>query len=259
MRAAFLLALLLPAACAAPLPQDPAAAYERLRERYARSGGIELEGTLVSAGRTTRLSLKAAPPAAGSLEITTTQDFADETQTETQRWIGDGAAVYLQSDERKECVLTAASWRQLEVLSQLDFLAPAWTSGTPPPAARVEWADPEHGALRLYDAAGALLREYRLADGLIAGARGFGDEGEWTFSAERTVLRRGAPAAGFATPLPADYVVLGTPYDEFNHLRGLLQPGDYAPEITLLNLDGGQRNLSEFRGRPILIAFWFYH
>lgn len=259
MRAACLVALLLPAACAAPLPQDPAAAYERLRERYSRSGSIELDGTLVTPGRSIQLRLRAAPPASGSLEIVTTDDFLGEAQTETQRWVGDGSAIYLLNEERRECVLTAASWRQFEALELLDFLAPAWTRGQPPPAARVEWADPARSALRLLDADGALIREYGLSDGLISTAAGYGADGEWTFTARRTVLQDGPPPAGFAAQLPENYAILGTPYDEFNHLRGLLEPGEFAPEITLVDLDGGERTLSELRGRPILIAFWFYH
>lgn len=259
MRAACFAALLLTAACAAPLPRDPAASYEKLRERYARSGGIELDGTLITPGRSMQLRLRAAPPASGSLEIVTTDEFLGEAQTETQRWVGNGTAIYLLSEERRECLLTAGSWRQLEVLSQLDFLAPSWTLGQHSPAARVEWADPSRSTLRLFDSAGAPLREYRLSDGLISSALGWGEEGAWSFTAERTVLHGSGRAASFPEALPPDYLVLGSPYDEFNHLRGLLQPGEYAPEITLVNLDGSERHLSEFRGRPILIAFWFYH
>lgn len=256
-----LLLLLLPS-CAAPAPSDPAAAYSQLQQRYARAHALELTGTLESSGRRSHITFRAALPAAGSLEITTTEDFFGEMQTETQRWVGDGSAIYLLNGDRRECVLTAASWRQLELLSQLDFLAPAWTAGQPPAPAALEWAAPVQAgrrSLRLLGPDGERLREYEIRNGQITGARGWTADGAWVFTAEHSVARPAAAAASYAVRLPADYAILGTPESEFNHLRGLLNPGEYAPEITLIGLDGAEHTLSEFRGRRMLIAFWFYH
>lgn len=261
MRAPYLLLSLL-SACAGPTARDPGTAYAQVSERYARAQAIELSGILRSTDFETRIDFRAALPAAGSLEITTVSRLFGETQSETQRWIGDGNAIYLLNDAQKECVLTAASWRQLEVLSQLDFLSPAWALGQQLAAASVEWGLPEREgliALRLFDADGALSREYQIQDNLIMAAQGWTAEGDWTFTAHRAALARAASATAYRNPLPPDYTVLGSPYDEFNHLRGLLEPGEYAPEITLVNLDGSEQTLSDFRGRPILIAFWFYH
>ena len=132
-----------------------------------------------------------------------------------------------------------------------------------PAAAQVEWGtSAEPGgptALQVFAANGQLIREYQLTGGKLVNAKGWPEEGDWTFAAERATVRPTAPQDEYRTPLPQDYAVLGTPYDEFNHLRGLLQPGDYAPDITLISLDASERTLSEFHGRPILIAFWFYH
>lgn len=262
MRAGLPLTLMLAGACAAPVPQDPAAAYQQMRERYARAAGIEFAGTLQSGDRRVELNFRAAPPAAGILEMQSTEEIFGATETLQQRWQGDGKAIYLVDDAAQQCSFTAHSWRQLEVLSQLDFLAPAWTLGQEPPVGRVEWGTPQREgltALRVLDARGALSREYQLENGLIVSAHGWDEDGEWRFTAATSNILPSVPNQAFALALPAGYSVLGTPFDEFNHLRGLLEVGDLAPEITLIDLTGQERRLHEFYGQRVLIAFWFYH
>jgi hypothetical protein len=262
MRFALPLTLILLGACAAPSAQDPAAAYQQLRDRYARAAAIELEGTLVSGDRETRLSFRAAAPAAGFLEMSSTESVFGETEHVTQRWQGDGKAVYLVNDEARQCAFTAHSWRQLEVLSQLDFLAPAWTLGQAPAQGRVEWGDPIRAGvtvLRVFDVQGGLNREYQIEKGLIVGAQGWDESGDWSFTTEASSLSAVGPNAALAQTLPEGYSVLGTPFDEFNHLRGLLEVGDFAPEITLIDFDGQESTLTEYYGQRVLIAFWFYH
>jgi len=233
MRFATCLLLPLLAACAAP-----GAGADSLLERYARAAAVEIEGELLADGAGTRIRFRAAAPAFGWLEIEREEEFFGARRVTLQRWIGDGRAIFAVDQERRECAFTVPAWRDLEVLGRLSFLAPAWTRSSPP-------LDPpacETGP-----------------GGAVVAARGADTAGEWSFRATHSRVLARARAEDYAVAPPEGFAVLDAPESEFDYVRSLLAVGEFAPEITLLGLDGSPRSLSEFRGRPLLIAFWFNH
>jgi hypothetical protein len=233
MRLTAYLLLTLLAACA-----TPGAAADSLQERYARAAAVELEGELLADGAITRIRLHAAAPAFGWLEIEREEEFFGERRITLQRWIGDGRAIFAVDEERRECAFTVAAWRDLEVLGRLPFLAPAWARSSPP-------LDPPACATG--------------PGGAVLAARGADAAGEWSFRATRSRVFARARAEDYAVAPPEGFAVLDAPESEFDYVRSLLAVGEFAPEITLLGLDGAERRLSQFRGRPLLIAFWFHH
>lgn len=219
-------------ACAAPPASGP------WLERAAAAQAIEVAGELQQATGTVSLRFRAFAPAGGSLEVTRRMEVFGQEQITHEAWLGDGSAIYALHAEKREAAWQVASWQELEILAEFPFLPPPWGPARPagpPPICRT-------------GADGALLR-----------AEGSDESGAWSFSASAGRLLARARVEDFAQPLPAGYEVLGDPRNEFDHVRTLLEVGEYAPEITLIGLDGRERSLSEFRGRRLLLAFWFYH
>ncbi len=208
-------------------------------EAYARAGAVELTGEWRSAAGVAQVDFRAAAPASGSLTLVRAQEFFGEHSVQRMRWIGDGTGIYQVNDEKGECAFAVSSWRELETLSGLPFLAPAWTLAA--------------------EDASAELRVESAPDGAIRAASGEDPSGPWSFTAAHSRVLRRADPADYAVALPAGYAVLGAPAGEFDHVRSLLAEGEYAPEITMVDLAGREHHLSEFRGKPVLLVFWFYH
>lgn len=227
--------------CAAALLFGACAAAPDSRpwmERAATAAAIELEGEWESPAGSATLRLRACAPAAGTLEIVRRFEIFGQVQETREAWIGDGTAIYALHAEQAEAAWHVARWSELEILADFPFLPPPWAPERPATSA----------VRTVTDAAGALLH-----------AAGADENGAWSFRARAGRLHASARAEDYAVPPPAGYTVLGDPRNEFDHVRTLLEVGEFAPEITLIGLDGRERVLSEFRGRRLLLAFWFYH
>jgi len=246
----------------APPPLDPGMArFQALVATWSEAVAVDLRFEAISkqdgTWRKFRGSLRAAKPLHGAMNV-------EQNDAPNFELVADGTRVAALDRSNGRAFEYG---RDLAVLTGMLPLYPvqAWAGVDAPASVKVTRIEsdpplPLVEVLRIESAEQTTTLWIDHDDRLVAAeftAR-FGDEvleQEYLFT--RCEWSAAADPADFAASIPAGLELVEDTFVDFE--AGLLAVGDAAPEVVLTGMDGARYPLESFRGRTVLLNFWFYH
>ncbi|PCH76718.1 MAG: hypothetical protein COB96_06730 [Planctomycetota bacterium] len=216
------------------------------------------------------ISFSAAKPAAGQVQMRTRiASLENDKWVWHESWnglIGDGKLIHLFDGLERNAFTAGKDWASVE--SYLPNFEPlkAWAGTAPVTPENMSWADDlERGNWRGISFDRLSYRhvywldknsKLRLQEMIPIGIAAPNMPRVLTDFAWLK-LKVTAESASYAAKLPANYKLVDAPFTPSSRPEELLEVGATAPDIGFRDLDGKTVRLADFRGRTVLLNFWF--